>query len=82
MGGRSKQTFVNHTDGQKAHETMLNITNREMQIKTTVRDCLPLVRIPIIKKNLQMLQRVLRKGNPPTLLVGVNGTVTMHNGTR
>ena len=28
-----------------------------------------------------MLQRVLRKGNPPTLLVGVNGTVTMYNST-
>ena len=28
-----------------------------------------------------MLQRVLRKGNPPTLLAGVNGTVTMHNST-
>ena len=29
MGGRSKQTFLQrrHTDGQKAHEKMLNITN-------------------------------------------------------
>ena len=79
MGGRSKQTFVNHTDGQKAHETMLNITNREMQIKTTVRDCLPLVRIPIIKKNLQMLQRVLRKGNPPPWIQGMS-TVRNHYG--
>ena len=37
MGRRSKQTFLlrRNTDGQKAHEEMLNITNREMQIKTT-----------------------------------------------
>ena len=29
MGRRSKQTFLQrqHTDGQKAHEKMLNITN-------------------------------------------------------
>ena len=28
MGGRSKQTFLQkHTDGQEAHEKMLNITN-------------------------------------------------------
>ena len=50
MGGRSKQTFIRHTDGQEAHETRLNITNREMQINTTVRYRLPLVKIPIIKK--------------------------------
>ena len=31
MGGKSKQTFLQrrHTDGQKAHEKMLNITNYE-----------------------------------------------------
>ena len=40
MGRRSKQTFIQrrHTDGQEAHEKMLNITNsREMQIKTAKR---------------------------------------------
>ena len=48
---RSKLTFLQrrHTDGQKAHEKMLNITNREMQIKTTMRYQLTPVRIAISK---------------------------------
>ena len=39
MVSRSQQTFLQRqTDGQKAHEKMLNITNsREMQIKTIMR---------------------------------------------
>ena len=39
MGRRSKQTFLQrrYTDGQKVHGKMLNITMREMQIKTTKR---------------------------------------------
>ena len=44
MGGRSKQTFIRHTDGQEAHETRLNITNREMQIKTTTYHLTPVRR--------------------------------------
>ena len=45
---------------------------REMQIKTTVRYHTP-VRMAIIRKNTekQMLVRMWRKGNPPTLLVGM-----------
>ena len=52
---------------------MLNITIREMQIKTTMRYHLTLVRMTIIKKlhKYQMLERVWRKGNPPNT-VGVN----------
>ena len=40
IGRRPKQTFFQrrHTDGQEAHEKMFNITIREMQIKTTMRD--------------------------------------------
>ena len=39
------------TDGQKPHEKMLNITIREMQIKTTMRYYLTPVRIATIKKS-------------------------------
>ena len=45
---------------------------RELQIKTTMRYHLTLVRMAIIKKiyKQQMLERVWRKGNPLALLVG------------
>ena len=53
MGVRSKYTFLQriYTGGQKAHEKMLNITIREMQIKTTMRCHLTLVRMAIIKRS-------------------------------
>ena len=41
---------LNHTDGQQAHEKMLNITIREMQIETTTRYHLTPIRMAIIKK--------------------------------
>ena len=46
---------------------------REMQIKTTMRYHLTLVRMAITKKihKQQILERVWRAGNPPTLLVGM-----------
>ena len=46
---------------------------REMQIKTTMRYHLTPVRMAIIKKIYKqyVLERVWRKGNPPTLLVGM-----------
>ena len=47
---------------------------REMQIKTAVTCCLTWVRVAIIKKSLQITgarERVWRKGNPPTLWVGM-----------
>ena len=52
---------------------------REMQIKTTMRYHLTPVRMAIIKKSTNnMLERVWRKGNPPTLLVGMEiGAATM-----
>ena len=53
---------------------------REMQIKTTMRYYLTPVRMAIIKKihKQQMLERVWREGNPPTLLAGMQiGTAIM-----
>ena len=53
MGRRSKYTFLQrrHTDGQTAHEKMLSITIREMQIKTTMRYHFTPIRMAIIKKS-------------------------------
>ena len=39
-----------HSDGQEAHEKMLNIISGEMQTKTTIRYHLTPVRMAIIKK--------------------------------
>ena len=54
---------------------------REMQIKTTMRYHLTLVRVANINKlNKQMLERMRRKGNPRILLVGVQtGEATVEN---
>ena len=54
---------------------------RKMQIKTTMRHHLTPVRMAAIKVyKQQMLERVWRKGNPLTLLVGMqSSTATMEN---
>ena len=52
---------------------------REMQIKTTVRYHYTPVRMAAIQKS-TMLERVWRKGDPLTLLVGMQtSTATMEN---
>ena len=53
MGRKSKQTFLQreYTDGQEAHEKMFNITNREMQIKTTMMYHFTPFKMAIIKKS-------------------------------
>ena len=75
MGRKSKQTFLQreYTDGQEAHEKMFNITNREMQIKTTMMYHFTPVKMAIIKKSThnKCWERVWREGNPLTLLVGI-----------
>ena len=54
---------------------------REMQIKTTMRYHFTPVRMAAIQKSTsKMLERVWRKGNPLTLLVGMQtSTATMEN---
>ena len=49
--GQNKSTLLQrrHTDGQKALDKMLDITIREMQIKTTMRNPLTLVGMAINK---------------------------------
>ena len=53
MGGRPKYTLLQRrlTDGQQAHEKMLNITIRELQIKPTMRCHVTPIRMAIIKKS-------------------------------
>ena len=53
MGRRTKQIFLQrrHTDGQEAHENMLNITNYQRNAnKTTMRYHLTPVRMAVVKK--------------------------------
>ena len=53
MDGRLKQTFVQgrHTDGQEAHEKMLNITNFKRNTNQHYNEVLPHIRVAIIKKS-------------------------------
>ena len=46
-----------NTAGQKAHEKMLNITNKEIQIKTTMKYDLTPVRMAIVKKSINICWR-------------------------
>ena len=85
VGGRPKQTFLQrrHTDGQQTHEKMLNITHyqrnanqnhNKVPLHTSQNGCDP----KVYKHS--MLERVWRKGNPPTLLVGMqSSTAIMEN---
>ena len=66
----SKEDIQMDKTHMKRFSTPLIIT--EMQIKTMMRYYLTSVRMVIIKKiHKQMLERVWRKGNPLTLLVGM-----------
>ena len=59
-----------------------SLATREMQIKTTMRYHFTPVRMAIINKsNKQVLERMWRKRNPSTLLVGMQtGAGTVENG--
>ena len=75
MSRRSKQTVLQrrHTDGQKTHEKCsTSLMIRDMHIKTTMRHNLAPARMAIIKVYKQQgLERVWRKRNPSTLVVGL-----------
>ena len=62
-------------DTQRAERYMKRCSTsliiREMQIKTAVKHHLTLVSMAIKKSINNRLERVWKKGNPPTLLVGV-----------
>ena len=84
MGQRTKQTFLQrrHIDGQQTHEKMLNIphyqrianqNHNEVPSHTSQNGCYQ-------KVYKQMVERVWRKGNPLTLLVGIQtSTATMEH---
>ena len=63
-----------HSDGKKSMKKFLTLLIiRETQIKTTMKYHLILIRMAIIKNSInhKLLNRVWRKGNPPTQLVGM-----------
>ena len=84
MGKGSEQTLLQggHTEGPETYERVsTSLAIREMQIKTTMRYHFTLVRMAIKQINKQqVLERFWRKGNPSTLLVGMQtGAATVEN---
>ena len=76
MGRRSKQVFPQRkqTGGQKTHEKILNISNFWRNPSQHYKEVSPHTsqnghHQKVYKQ--QKLERVWRKGNPPTLLVGL-----------
>ena len=76
MGRKSKQTFLQrrHTDGQEAHEKMLNVTNSQRNANQNYNEVSTHSgqnghHQKVCKQS--MLERVWRKGNPPTLFMGM-----------
>ena len=75
MGRRPRQTLLQrgHTDGQQAHEEILNFANCLRNANQKCNKALPpLLRIALLK-SLQIMnaEEGVEKGNPPSLLEGM-----------
>lgn len=83
MGRRSKKVFFQrgYIDGQKPHENMFNIVNYQRNAnQITLRYHLTYVKWLSSKRTQEILARIWRKGNPCTLLVGMQiGATPMDN---
>ena len=74
MGRRPKYTFLQrHKDSQKAHEKMLNITDYQRNANQNYSEILSHTNQNGHHQKVceQILERVWRKGDPPTLLAGM-----------
>ena len=83
MGKGLEQTLLQgrYTEGPETYETMLSITSHQRDaIKTTMRYHLTPVRVANINNSTNKLERMQRKGNPHTLLVGMQtGAATVES---
>ena len=76
MGRRPEQTFLQrgYTDGQQAHEKMFSIASYQRNANQKYNETSPHTGQNGYHQKIhkqQMLERVWREGNPPTLLVGM-----------
>ena len=73
MGKVPEQILLHgqHIEGQETHKKKKKSASREMQIKTTMGYHFTLVRVAIINQQTTSTGEVVEKGNPNTLLVGM-----------
>ena len=84
MGKRLGQTFLQgrHTEGPETYEKMLSITSHQRDANYNLNEIPPHISQNGQHKqfNKQVLERMRRKGNPSTLLLGMRtGAATVEN---